>query len=180
MPKRQRKPPPSPDEVVSSSEATMSSGDETDSPPHPPAPRGTPEPADHNARHNERNSPQTQSPRRQPVERLGPPRPRPSNSGRQMTRLDVDWEVRQLERARRQQPESFGRRRAAARRESEPARPSAGHSRRTALDRVLDHRASIQENNMRLRLLRLRERREQQARAAMLLAYDNARTTSRV
>lgn len=180
MPERQRKPPPFPDEVVSSSEATMSSSDETDSPPHPPAPRGTPEPTDHNVGRNERNPPQTQSPRRQPVERLGPTRPRPSNSGRQMMRLDVDWEVRQLERARRQQPESFGRRRAAARRESEPAQPSAGHSRRTALDRVLERRASIEENNMRLRLLRLRERRERQGRAAMLLAYDNARTMSRI
>ena len=164
----------------------MSSSEETDSspsPPAPPAPRGTPERADHHARRNERNLPQTQSPRRGNVFRLGPPRPRPSNSDRQMTRLDVDWEVRQLERARRQQPESFGRRRAAARRESATARPSAGHSRRTSLDRLLGQLGSFQEVQELSRLAgirQIRERRERQRVAARALAWNNARTMSRI
>ncbi|GAB7329454.1 hypothetical protein MBLNU13_g01236t2 [Cladosporium sp. NU13] len=176
MPKRQKKPPPSLGEVISSSEASMSSSGETDSspsPPHPPAPCGTPERVDHNARRNERNPSQTQSPRRQNVFRLASPRPRPSNSGRQMMRLDVDREVRQLERARRQQPESFGRRRAAAQPESAPSRPSAGRSRRTTLDRLLEQRANFENFNRRDRLLQVRVRRERQVRAAMLLADDN-------
>lgn len=181
MPKGRKKPSPSPGEVVSSSEATMSSSEETDSspsPPPPPTPRGTPERADHHARRNERNPPHAQSPRRQPVDRLGPPRPRPSNSGRQMFRLDVDREVRQLERARRQQPESFGRRRPAARRGSAPARASIGHSRRASLERLLAQLRSFEEEERRERIHRIRER---QARAARLLASDdNARTISRI
>jgi len=174
MTKKRRRPEPSP-EVTSSSEQTLSSGEETDSSPSPPAsraPRGTPERANHHARRNDRSPP-----RRQPVDRVGPPRPRPSNSGRQMTRLDVDWEVRQLERARRQQPEVFGRRRATARLEMPPARASTGYSRSTTLARArrLEELTSMGEHSRVEAIHGLRER-GRQARAAAFLAYDNART----
>jgi hypothetical protein len=178
MTKKRRRPDPSPPEVVSSSEQTISSGEDTDSSPSPPptqAPRGTPERSDHHARRNDRSSP-----RRQPVDRVGPPRPRPSNSGRQMTRLDVDWEVRQLERFRRQQPESFGRGRAAVRPEPPPARASTGYSRSTTLARArrLEELTSMGEHS-RIEAIRGLRERGRQARAATFLAYDNARTKLR-
>ena len=111
-----------------------------------------------------------------------------------MTRLDVDWEVRQLERARRQQPESFRRRREAVRRLSAPSRASSDHSRRIGLDQdnLLEEAASLQEaarlhNDRILEIVRRRghghpQHRELRARAAMAtyLTYDNARTTLRV
>lgn len=192
MPKRRRTSDLSPDDLVSSSEETRSSGEETDSSPSSPSTRahhGTPEPADHHPRHDDRSSPLTRSPRRQPVRRLGPPRPRPSNSDRQMTMLDIDWEVRRLERFRRQQPESFGRRRAAARSESVPARASAGHSRRRRLaedDSFIEEFREFRRLQNDLRLLGLRrlrpENREREYRAAMAarLTYDNARIMLRM
>jgi len=173
MPNKRRRPTLSPGEVVSSSEESDSSGEDTDSTPSPPptqAPRGTPERADHHARRNDR-----QSPRRQPVERLGPPRPVPSNSDRQMRRLDVDWEVRQLERARREQPEAFGRRRA-----SEPL-PNAwtrAPTRRSRRDPGFYVEFRRMQNDPRLEAVRRRpEHRELHTR---VLKYDNARTMLRI
>lgn len=182
MPKRRRSSLP-PSEVVSSSDETMSGGetDPSSSSPSTRAHHGTPEPADHHPRHNDRSSPRTRSPRRQPVRRLGPPRPRPPNSDRQMTMLDIDWEVRQLERFRRQQPESFGRRRAAAWSESVPARASGDYSRHSTLARarLLEELTSLEEHNRLSAIDRFRERQRssrRQARAVELLAYDDART----
>jgi hypothetical protein len=182
MPKKRKRSDPSPDEVVSSSEETMSSGEETDSAPSPPpprAPKGTPGRTGHDARRNAH----CEGSSRQPFTLSAPQRPRPSNSERQMTRLDVNWEVRQLERARRQQPESFGRMRPAVRRSSVPAQPSTGYSRRNTLARarLLEELTNSEEHD-RLEAIRrrLRESRRPQARAEWLLAYDNARTTLRI
>jgi hypothetical protein len=187
MPKKRKRSDPSTDEVVSSSEEIMSSGEETDSsssPPPPRAPKGTPGRIGHSGRRNAIS----EGPGRQRFLLTSPPRPRPSNSDRQMTRLDVDWEVRQLERARRQQPESFGRRRAAVRRLSAPARASDEHSRRIGLDQAsLLEEASTLHNERILEIVRRRghghpQLRELRARAAMAtyLTYDNARTTLRI
>ena len=95
--------------------------------------------------------------------------------------LDIDWEVRQLERFRRQQPESFGRRRAAVRSESVPARASGGYSRNSTLARarLLEDLTSLEEHNRLSAIDRLRERQRssrRRARAVELLAYDDART----
>lgn len=178
MAKKRKRSDPSPDEVVSSSEETIFSGEETDSSPSPPprrAPKGTPRRTGHSGRRNAIS----EGPGRQRFLLTDPPRPRPSNSERQMTRLDVDWEVRQLERARRQQPESFGRRRAAVRRLSAPARASDEHSRRIGLDQasLLDEAARVREaaslhDERILEIVRRRghghpQHRELRARAAM-------------
>jgi len=174
MPNKRRRPTLSPGEVVSSSEESDSSGEDTDSTPSPPptqAPRGTPERADHHARRNDR-----QSPRRQPVERLGPPRPVPSD--RQMRRLDVEWEMRQLERARREQPEAFGRRRASEPVSSAWALSDSHYLRQHREIRRMQVELRRLQNDPRLDAVRRRpEPRELHTR---VLKDDNARTMLRI
>lgn len=153
--------------------------------PSPPPP--TPERADHDGR---RNRPGTRTPRRQPVQHLGPPRHTPSNSQRQMTRLDVDWEVRRLERHARQQPEAFGRRpRRRATRRDPPASPESSLARSSASRPpgprplpTFEQIARVADEQRLQSLRRRQERRELRARAevAKALTYDDARTMARM
>lgn len=163
-------------ETVSSSEDTESS------PSPPPPPRRTPERVNNHGTLQDRYRSAGSILRRQHVERLGPPRPRPSNSGRQMTMLDLNREVRQLERARRQQPESFGRMPAAVAPTSAPAHGSASPSRRTWPIPTLEEAINMVAEQRRVAHRQRQERRDQRARAeaANILTYENARTMLRV
>ena len=159
MPRRRGRPNPPRVEWNSFSE-------ETESSPSPPRrPR------------NDRNPGRAPNPRRQPVERLGPPRPVVYNTSRQMTRLDVNREVQLLERARQQQPESFGIRPASALpAEVASQRGFAGPRPIPTLEEV-----TRRVDQQRLRVSQLnQERREMRGRAnvAICLSYEDARNMS--
>jgi hypothetical protein len=169
MPRRQGKPNQSWAELDSSSE-------ETESSPSPPRPPRQPGHTEHRGRRNDHRPTRAPNPHRQPVERLGPPRPGSYHGGRQMTRLDVEWEVRQLERARRQQPESFSRRPA-----SSSASVAEVASRGFAVPRPIPtlEEATRLVDEQRLRASqqdRGRRERRGRAQAAVMLTYNDART----
>lgn len=87
----------------------------------------------------------------------------------------MDWEVRQLERARREQPEAFGRRRATELLSIARERAPGRHSMQ---DRGYLGAYTRLRNDPRLEAIRRRpEHRELHTRA---LKYDNARTMLRI